>query len=237
MSVITLLLLHTCLVAQTLNEKLSARVDFVPSNAPVNEQLIEIAQRYRIPMGVEWFWEANDRSRISASPRQTTVIGLIRTVVQQTPGYTVETAKGIVLIKHVSFSESPLNFLNLRLSELKAENLNVFGAEWQLRVAINRTLHPELYAKGSNGGYGYGHDRDDNFDVENISFSGRRMTVREVLNIIVKQNGNALWTVEFDTANLMKEEPFFRQRSYGSNVDTRFAWRIIPLSHLSPNPK
>jgi hypothetical protein len=231
LSVISLILPHSCLMAQTLSQKLSAKVDFIPSNPAVTEQLIEIAQHYKIPMGIEWFWVANDQPPMPMSRGQTTVIELIRAVVQQVPGYTVETSRGIVLIKHVSFSESASNFLNIRLADFKAENVNVFGAEWQLRGAITRTLHPELYAQGSNGGYGYGHDRDDSFDVENISFSGRRVTVRDVLNAIVKQNGNALWTVEFVTAKLMKDEPFFVQRSYGSDVDTRFAWRIIPLTH------
>jgi hypothetical protein len=228
-----LLPLGNHLVAQSLNDKLSASADFIPSDSAVTEQLIEIAQHYQIPMGIEWFDVADKQAHVSVMPQRSTVIELIKSVVKRTPGYTAEIRNEVVLIKHSSFSDQRLNFLNLRLTQFKADKVNVFGAEWLLRVAINRTLHPEAYASASNGGYGYGHNIDDNFDVENISYTGRDVRVREVLNAIIKQNGNALWIVEFTPSKLMDNEPFFAQRSHGTDVDTRFVWRIVPLSHLS----
>jgi len=219
------------LVAQSLNDKLSATVDFIPSSTIPTEQLVEIAQHYKIPMGIEWFW-VTSKERRTVSLQQQTVIGLIRAVVQGSPGSTVDVTHGMVLIRHASFSDQQLNFLNVRLAEFKADKVNVFGAEWLLRTAMSRTIHPELYGNASNGGYGYGHDRDDHFDVENISLVRQKITVREVLNSIVKQNGNALWIVEFVPSKFMKDEPFFAQRSYGQDVNTRFVWRIIPLTHV-----
>lgn len=223
-----LFLAHGSSRAQSLEEKLSARPDFIPSNPNVTQRLIEIAQHYQIPMGIEWFWETNEQPPIPA--QQSTVLALIKATVSQPPGYIVDVQSGMVRIRHESFSGDRLNFLNLSLADFKADKVNVLGAQWLLRSAMNRTLHPALYARGSNGGYGIGRDRKDKFDVENISFPRSKISVREVLNGIVNQNGNALWIVEFTPSKPMNSEPFFAQRVSGEDVDTRFVWRIIPLT-------
>lgn len=46
-------LLFSTAYAQTLQERLNQQTDFIPQNAPPPEQLIEIAQRFKIPMAIE----------------------------------------------------------------------------------------------------------------------------------------------------------------------------------------
>jgi hypothetical protein len=221
-----LLVVPRVALAQGLESKLSQKADFVPSSTSTKEQLIEVAQHYRIPMGIEWISlpNANGSSPLTSQP---TVRDMIRSILRRTPGYKVGIRQGVVNVSPVALVNDPQNFLNIRIAEYHANRENVFGAEALLRLNIHRTLHPELYARGWNGGYGYGPGRDDGFDIKNISFSGKNVTVREILNEIAERNGNALWIVDLVPSKMMKDEPFFAQGVSGVQVD--FIWRIIPL--------
>jgi hypothetical protein len=220
--------------AQDLSSKLSQTADFIPTTGLPKDQLIELARHYKLPMGIEWIYLPDQLPRKLSINTQQTVAKIINTIIQQTPGYTLEIKNGVINISNNSFAASPHNFLNLRIPEYRASNLNVFGAESLLRMTIASTLHPERYVGGRNGGYGYGIPREDGFDIRNISFSGKNLTVRDVLNALVKENGNSLWVVELNPSKMMKEEPFFAQRSYGNDVQTYFAWQIVPLASTGP---
>jgi len=228
-AVSVLLLVSGFAVAQNLSSKLSQRADFIPNSKSPKNQLIELAQHYKLPMGIEWIGAPDQKERTLSIKAQPTVRAMIGMILQQTPGYILRIKNGVVNISIYSVAESPRNFLNLRIGEYYANKVNVFGAESLLRMAIARTLHPELYLGGTNGGFGYGVPREDGLDVKNISFSGTNLTVRDVLNTLVRENGNSLWVVELNVSKMMKDEPFFVQRSYGSDVQTHFTWQIIPL--------
>jgi hypothetical protein len=214
--------------AQVLESRLSQKADYVPVATSAKERLIEVAQHYRIPMGIEWINLPNADGSSPLTP-QPTVREMILSIFRPIPGYKMEIRGGVVNVSNVAFVDDSRNFLSMRLAEYRADRENVFGAEFRLRLSIHSTLHPERYSLGGNGGYGYGTQRDDDFDVTNISFSRRNVTVREILNAIVRENGNALWVVELVPSKMMKSEPFFAQHSYGGDVQTDFTWRIIPL--------
>lgn len=224
--VLLLLLISKLVAAQGLELKLSQKSDFVPSATSPREQLIEVAQHYRIPMGIEWMNQSDSNGPSELTP-QPSVRDMIHSILREIPGYKVEVRHGIVNISCAAFIYDARNFLNIRIADYQANRENLFGAEALLRSNIHRTLHPELYAIGSNGGYGYGVPRDDGFDVKNISLSRKNATVREILNDIVEQNGNALWIVDLEPSKTMKDKPFFAQSASGMQVD--FIWRTMPL--------
>jgi hypothetical protein len=228
-----LLVISKLASAQDLEAKLSQKADYVPSASSSREQLIEVAQHYGIPLGLEWInrADANSNSPLTAQP---TVREMISSILRRTQGYEVKVKKGVVNVFPVALAHDPRNFLNIRIAEYQMNRENVFGAQALLRLHIHRTLNPELYARGWNGGYGYGPGSEDGFEVKNISFSGKNVTVREVLGEIIKQNGNAFWVVELNPLQTMKNEPFYVQRSDGGDVHTHFVWQILPLtSHNS----
>lgn len=220
------------ILAQSLSAKLSQKADFIPAASSPKEQLIELAQYYKLPMGIEWIYSPDQGVPFISLKAPTTVKAMIIKIVQQEPGYVLEIKDGVINIGSKSLSANPYDFLNLRVPEYRVDKVNVFGAEAQLRLTIDRTLHPERYLGGSNGGYGYGPDRHDGFDIKNISFSRKQISVREVLDEIIRQNGNALWVVELNPSKTMNEEPFFAQRSHGTDVQTHFAWQLIPFASL-----
>lgn len=210
--------------AQSLEAKLAARADFTPDATSSKEQLVEVARHYGIPMGIEWIDMPSPGTSYSSVDKQPTVRDMIRLIVRRMPGYRLKIRDGIVNISYTSYAVDARNFLNIRIVEYHVNRENVFGAQALLRLNIHRALHPELYAGGSNGGYGYGVPRDDTFNLKNISFSARNVTVRDILNRIVTVKGNAAWLIELTPERMMKGEPFFAQ-----NGPIDFSWRIIPL--------
>jgi hypothetical protein len=118
------------------------------------------------------------------------------------------------------------NFLNLRLTEYRIEKGNVIHAEAALRFQIHATLHPERYAMGSTGGYGRPAG-PESFNAKNILLSGKNLTVRHILNEIIRQNGDALWVVELVPSTVLKNEPYFAPGLSSKNAHTDFFWRIL----------
>jgi hypothetical protein len=225
--ILLVILIPEIVFAQSLESKLSQKADYVPMANSTREQLIDLAQHYKIPMGIEWIDDDADKPKPSTLNAQPTVMAMLQSILKGAPGYTAHIKNGVVGISNPSFADNPHNFLNLKLAEYNISNDNVFGATAALRHQIRKTLHPERYARGSNGGYGYGVPRDDNFDLNNISLSGKNLTVRDVLNMIVGTNGNALWIVDLIPSRMMKNEPFFAQ-----SAQTDFNWQIIPLGRF-----
>jgi hypothetical protein len=219
------LIIEGLICGQSLNSKLLQRASFAPKSKFVVDQLIEVAQHYQIPMGIEWI----DRpvATVSASPkdRPTTVRRLVATILRPYPGYRLRVADGVVHIANQAFVDSPRNFLNLRISEFNVNKVSVVGADASLRLGIKMALHPERYAKGWNGGYG-GSFPADVLNIPKITFSGRNLTVRQILNKSVAANGNALWVAHLNPSRTMNTEPPFFAQEYESED---FLWRFVPL--------
>ncbi len=233
---ISFLLLSPKALGQRIQSKLDQQIDSFDSEAQSGEeQLIEIAQRFQIPIGIEW---SDTRAKKSAPPvhlREITIREAIRHIIQSS-GHEFEMKDGIIHIFSSSFVSDGRNFLNLRISEFSLSNANLIDASHQLKTSLLLSLHP-----GSNygGGYGYGTPRDDGFDKNSISFSGRNLTVREILNKIVVANGNALWIVRLIPSQMMTNEPFFVQGplSDENRNATNFIWQFISLGKAPSQSK
>ena len=225
------LLLATSLNAQDLAAQLSQPATYQPKATTTLQQLIEVAQHYRIPMGIEWIRET--KAEPVAQPelvKGTTVNDLIVAILQNSPGYLAQQRDGVLQIANTDFLDSPENFLDLRLSEFRTQNANVFDAESLLRIHILLKLHP---GRGFGGGYGYGTPRDDGFDKPNLTFAGNDLKVREILNKIAAGNGNALWVVLFDPSQKMPGRSFRAQASLNDGQTlSDFHWHFLPLATI-----
>lgn len=222
------LIIKGLIYGQSLDSKLLQKASFVPTSTSAVDQLIEVAQHYDIPMGIEWIDRPDARVLTLPQSKGATVQGLITAILRQSPGYQLKLTHGIVHIANRAFVDDPKNFLNLRIREFKVKEANVFDANASLRLNIKMTLHPARYAGGWNGGYGFA--PGSVFDVRNITFSGRDLTVRQIINKIAAANSNALWVVRLDPSRMMRAEPAFFAQEYESED---FRWRIIPLVKTS----
>jgi hypothetical protein len=211
---------------QTLEEKLALQTNFIPlSDTPV-DQLIEIAQKFKISMTIEWVEQEEESDNQPPDFSGDSVLDLIAAVIQQSPDCIV-TKEGEIL--HV-FSQSevfnPLNFLNLQIPEYSAFHEPLFEAERLLRMKINRLLYPGPYG----GGYGGG-GVPNSFRARAITLVGYNLTIREILNRIAEDHGNALWIVKLNPDELTAERPTWegvpRNKSGHSPLNCR--WQFIPL--------
>jgi hypothetical protein len=66
--------------------------------------------------------------------------------------------------------------------------------------------------------------------IPNISFSGRNVAIREVLDRIVKANGNSLWIVRLSTTALNPRVPF--RKTYKDDDAIVRIWQILPLKEI-----
>ena len=159
------------------------------------------------------------------------MLALLRLILQSAPDYSLTVAEGVVNVSDSRYATDSRNFLNLRMREFSLTKANVYGAEFELRYRIHATLHPERYAGGMNGGYGYGFPAEDGLDVNNIAFTGKDLTVRNILDRIILGNGNTLWVVNIAPSRMMEKEPFFAQ--FDSKQEGDFAWKISSFNRSS----
>lgn len=213
---------------QTLEEKLAFRVDAFNSEAgSIPTQLIEVAQRFNIPMGIEWPDDSQKRAASPVHVQDTTVRNLLSQILSGQPGYQFQLDDGVVHVFAVSLVDDPRNFLNIRLREFSLKKANMAAAGYYLWGAIIANLHPQ---RGYGGGWG-GVSMYKDFDVEKITFSYRDLTVRQALSKIVEAEGNALWVVRIRHWQMMKGEAFYVQipgPDEGEPAES-FAWGFIAL--------
>ena len=212
-----------------LEAKLAQRADFVPAAGTVRDQLVQVAQHYKIPMGIEWVLRPEEKQAKLAVSEAPTVIALLNLILQSAPEYSLTVLDGVVNVSDSRYATDSRNFLNLRIGEFSLTNTNVYGAEFELRYRIHATLHPERYAGGMNGGYGHGFPDETGLALKSISFAGKDLTVRNILDRIILGNGKVLWVVNISPSRMMmKEERFFAQ--FDAEQEFDFVWKILPFS-------
>lgn len=210
---------------QSLEDKLSQKAAFIPRSKSALEQLIEIAQHYELPMGIEWFDRPREEKAAVTLPSDSvTVRDLIQTILLQSQGHQLSVENGIVHITHPTLTAATKNLLNLRISEFQIENLDLPDAEAQLRLKIGMTLQPELYTQGYGGSNRY--YLKGAFSKRNITVSGKNLTVREILDDIAKANGGILWVVQLTPQQLAGTKP-----SKTASPDPLFEGKPEPIDY------
>lgn len=214
---------------QSLESKLAQKAAFVPHSKTALEQLIEVAKRFHIPMGIEWA-EQPDAENMPMPPLgdDATVRDLLTAIIGQSPLHIMTIDNGIVHVASSALVVNPKNILNLRIEYFSIRNEDLYEAEWKLGLDIDMEFHPEKYENGYMGGHGHGVEPNDVFAVRNISFSGKNLTVREILNGIAKANGNALWVARLNPAELTADKPSLQQMC---DEDKCMVWTFIALSN------
>ncbi len=221
---------------QGLQSELAQRVKaFDSESASTVVQLVDFAQRFQIPMGIELANESEESVAPPIHARNTTAQRIIQQIVHERPGTGFTLSGGVLHVFATSIVNDHRNFLNLRMSHFQVEKENLFGAEWLLRVSIHQVLSPSR--GGYGGGHGYGVQRTDTFDVRNLSFSINNATVRQILNGIVVRQGNALWLVRINPSQMMANGRFYVQTASATSETAApdFHWEFLPLKEVRGN--
>jgi len=216
--------------AQSLEEKLETITDYVPKAITPVDQLVEVAQKFKIRMAIEWLERGH-----SSTPDKTPLSGKrsVRELIEEiAPEHRIEVAGGLVRIYSPAEAIHPSNFLNIRLKDYYVKQGDIFAAEDQLRWAIRFTLEPEKYANGFAGGYGHGANHV--FEIPKFTLSGSDLTIREVLNRIALAQENALWVATIRSADLTGEEPYWKRRGVDDgDLPVTSAWHFFPLADIA----
>lgn len=214
---------------QTLQEKLAQQTDFSPRSDTPADQLIEVAQEFKIPVAIEWVEQQDQSENPTLGFGGGTVLDLITAITQQSPDCIV-TKEGEMLHAFSQTAVSnPLNFLNLRIPEYRVFNEPLYIAEGLLRTRINMVLYPDPYSGGIGGGYGGG--MPNPFLGRSITFSGFDLTIREILIYIAEALGNALWIVRLNPDELTGTRPKWEgvPRNKSGHSPINYRWQFIPL--------
>jgi len=221
---------------QGLQSELARRVKaFDSESSSTIGQLVDFAQRFQIPMGIELASESEESVAPPIHARNTTAQRIIQQIVHERPGTGFTLSGGVLHVFATSIVTDRRNFLNLRVCRFQVEKENLFGAEWLLRVSIHQVLSPR--PGGYGGGHGYGVSRTDTFDVRNLSFSINNATVRQILNGIVAKQGNALWLVRINPSQMMANGRFYVQTASATSATAApdFHWEFLPLKEVRDN--
>ena len=219
--------------AQSLEEKLETETDYVPKAIAPVDQLVEVAQRFNIPMGIEWVERTSpkplDQTRRSG---KRSVRKLIEEIAGVSPEYCVVVDDGLVRIYSPTEAVHPFNPLNIRLKDYQVRDADLFAAEYSLRGAIRFTLEPEKYQNGYAGGYGHG--ANDILEIPKLTLSVSDVTVREVLNRLTIAHGNTLWVARIKREDLEGDEPRWqRNGADGGDAPVITAWHFFPLADIT----
>jgi hypothetical protein len=219
-------------LAESLEEKLATVTEYVPQAIAPVDQLVEVARRFKIPMGIEWVETGAVQRDKAMSSQKRSVTELIEEILMASPGHRIEVYDGLVHIYSPAAAVHPFNFLNIRLNNYSVADGDLFAAEDQLRWAIRFTLEPEKYRNGYAGGYGHG--ANEVFQTPKFTLSGTDLTIREVLNRITLAQGNALWIATIKGADLEGDGPRWGQKNLGGeDFPITSAWRFLPLAGIA----
>ena len=213
---------------QTLEEKLAVKVDtFNSVTKSIPLQLIEVAQRFNIPVGIEWSDDSEDKSLSQVHVQDTTVGSLLSQILAQQPGYEFRVEDGVVHVFATRLLDDQYNFLNIRLREFSLKKANMAAARFHLWGAIISHLHP---LSGYGGGWG-GVSMYKDFNAPKITFACKDLTVRQALSKIAVVQGNALWVVRIRERQMMESEPFYVQipGPKAGEPSNSFDWQFIAL--------
>ena len=219
--------------AQSLEEKLGTVTDYVPKAVAPLEQLVEVAQTFNIPMGIEWIERDG-----TPPPDQTLRSGkrslreLIEEIASVSPEYRVVVDNGLVRIYPLMEAVHPFNPLNIRLKNYRVKDADLFAAQDALRWAIRFELEPPKYRNGYGGGYGYG--ADNILEIPKLTLSASDVTIREILNRLTLAHGNALWVARIKREDLEGDEPRWLRKGVDSGVaPITSVWHFFPLADIT----
>jgi hypothetical protein len=227
-SIIVVLGITPLIFCQTVDSKLTQKVEaFDSESSSTVEQLIELAQKFQVPMGVEWLLTADEKPARPVHVRKALVRDALKVILQEQPDYQFTLRDGVVHVVASPIIKDRRNFLNLVIPRFRVDKESLVGANHYLRLSIKLLLHP---SPGFGGGYG-GVGLNNDFAVRNITFSGSNLTVRQILSKIAALQGNALWVVRLKSSEKMKNEPFYAQTVSltTEEVASDFTWQFISL--------
>jgi hypothetical protein len=215
---------------QSIVTRLNELVTFESKSSTTEGQLLEFARRFQIPMGVELAMTDHKMSQPHVRVSNEPAINVLKQIVEHDGTIAFDVRDEVVDVYSTKYLGDLRNFLNIRLPGYDIKNESLSGAKYYLKMNIWKYLQPGTNYGGGYGGVGL----NDDFDLRNITFSARNVTVREILNRLIAIQGNAIWIVRLKPAQASAELSFYVQATAanGDGTSADFYWEFVPLREI-----
>jgi hypothetical protein len=156
--------------------------------------LQEVSYKYRVPLGIETDAQGQTAAHISINVSQGTVADIFNVLIQQAPNYKWVESSGVVNVMPLQDADSVLNLKIPRfyVSHATPDDLHIAIRSlpevetWlNQRQLVERGFMTSSIIIGSNG----------ETDQPRVSLRLKSMTLREIMNTVVKKPGFLAWFV------------------------------------------
>ena len=196
-----------------LNQKLALSVKgYALSAGSFVEGLMQVADRFQIPMGIEWISCPTTRSRLTMGPTDATVREILQKVVETQPGYELRISNGVVHVIATTVSANE-NFLLLRIKSFNVRNELVGAAQLKLRQLVRASVVLPKSGGGGVAGSLISNVREPRIDV-NLADA----TVEDVLDALATSSSIKVWVVTFAESAALTPTGFRRTESLPGSV-------------------
>jgi len=209
-----------------LDQKLASSVHgYALSADSFAEGLLQVADRFQIPMGIEWISCPSTRSRLAVGRTDATVREILQKVVETQPGYEMRISNGVVHVVATTVSPNE-NFLLLRIKSFNIRNELVESAQQKLRELVRASV---ILPKP--GGGGVAGSLISNVGDPKIDVSIADGTVEDVLDALATSSSMKVWVVTFAEGAALTPTGFRRTESLHGSVpvsdDEQPIWQIF----------
>jgi hypothetical protein len=175
-----------------LDQKLAASVHGYAITADsLAEGLLQAADRFKIPMGIEWISCPSTRARLHVSWGDTTVREILQKLTETYPGYEMKIGNGVVHIVATTVSPNE-NFVLLRIKSFNIKDELAESARQKLRDFVRTSV-----VLPKPGGGGVAGSLISNVGERKIDVSVVNATVEDVLDALATNSSMKVWIVTF----------------------------------------
>lgn len=168
--------------------KLDTRVErFDASGRSMVSIVLDLAYAYQLPTGIEYVDHEATFRPINSVYRNESVRGILSGVVGQFPEYSMSLSGGIVDLYSPKARKEPRNLLNRPIRNFAVSEADTHRADFELFCALTAEVLPST---GCTGSLALGQ-----WGSRKITVNMHNAATYEILNAIVAENGNAVWTV------------------------------------------
>lgn len=194
-------------LAQEVSNYSNAGVPLIPT-------LLSVADAYNLPMGIEQVTQEALERPVEVKLEHGTLSRLLDLCVEQLPGYSWAMRDEVVNVFGPQELTQASNLFNLVVPSFGIHDQTLNDADEKLRM----TAHIEVdHPKGIVGSY------LPSFPLEGVrmTFAARNVTVREILNCLVRLHGKSVWIARVPPEGL-------------SGLPQAGLWKLLPHSTHDP---
>lgn len=180
------------------------------------DALLNLGRQEHIPLGIEYVDFQALEKPISINIGPSTIAETLDAIFGRGSGYSWSVQDGVLHISHKSLRKSSRNLLDRRLPRFSIRKVSLQDGGHVLQMTLQGDLQPQL--QGWVGSYptGSSSKKVGPLELQNI-------TVRQALNRLVAEAGDAAWIVQVPPGALDSLP------SYG-------LWRVIEYDEANPRP-